>query len=555
MPDRPVAGKPTATFRAAKVAVGLFLIWVCATAVNLTKAVHIDDSAHLQIARWITNNPLHPMSGVVVVRNAASPIRDLHQPHLFFYLMAAVMWAFGESLIALHLLVAAFTLIALVFFHLAAAHAAPRHALFWTALFGLGPVFMPGQNIMTDIPVTALWCVFLWALVREVPGCRHYVFAALAAAVACLTKYTSLILLPVLLLAIIVRRDWRYLWVLVVPLLALLGWSLFNYYDYGGVHLLGRPRAWLPLWLLMERTVLWILGLGAASPFVVAFLSELARRRTTRPLLLAGLAGAALMLIWRLRPEHRLFAHVLLRVGFMANGCLLIAVMANLVAGGVRNNKNDTPPHRSCHLILGVTMLGAFLFVVAFAPFAAIRHILPATPAILLLLAHHTVTIIPHRLWRYAALTATIGLGLILAISDWYYADVYRKHAEIIVARFGKQRTIWFLGSWGWEWYARAAGMQQYVVKHTKPQEGDLLVTAVFVDAPPIPPALVHRLKRVETIPVPSRPCTYVRTAWPCAGYYSYNTECLPWTISQMPIEIFEVFEVQGEPAAPPPCP
>jgi hypothetical protein len=41
----------------------LFAIWLVVTAYNLYKPFHIDDTAHLIISSWITEHPLHPMSG------------------------------------------------------------------------------------------------------------------------------------------------------------------------------------------------------------------------------------------------------------------------------------------------------------------------------------------------------------------------------------------------------------------------------------------------------------------------------------------------------------
>jgi len=42
----------------------LLLSLICAS-FNLTKPLHIDDTAHLLIARKILEDPLHPMSGEV----------------------------------------------------------------------------------------------------------------------------------------------------------------------------------------------------------------------------------------------------------------------------------------------------------------------------------------------------------------------------------------------------------------------------------------------------------------------------------------------------------
>jgi hypothetical protein len=43
----------------------LVLILFLVTAYNLFKPFHIDDTAHLEIARWIAGHPLHPASGLL----------------------------------------------------------------------------------------------------------------------------------------------------------------------------------------------------------------------------------------------------------------------------------------------------------------------------------------------------------------------------------------------------------------------------------------------------------------------------------------------------------
>src|SRR5512139_1604239 len=93
----------------------LLLIWLAVTSLNINKAVHIDDTGHLEIAREIVKNPLHPMSGMVNWENSAEPIHALNQPHLFFYLLAADIYFWDDSEIAFHLLVSLFSFLGILF--------------------------------------------------------------------------------------------------------------------------------------------------------------------------------------------------------------------------------------------------------------------------------------------------------------------------------------------------------------------------------------------------------------------------------------------------------
>ena len=138
------------------------MIWVLVTSLNITKAVHIDDTGHLEIAKEIIRNPFHPMSGYVNWEDSAE-IYVLNQPHLFFYLLAACIHFFGESEIAFHLLISLFNLLCILFFYGLVNNLKLKNPTAWITFFALGPGFIPSQNIMIDIPMLSFWLIFFWA--------------------------------------------------------------------------------------------------------------------------------------------------------------------------------------------------------------------------------------------------------------------------------------------------------------------------------------------------------------------------------------------------------
>ena len=113
--------------------------------------------------------------------------------------------------LALHLVWILFSGAAIALFYALARRLTLPHPLLWTAVFCLGPAFLPAQNLMVDVPLTALWLAFFHALVR--PGSerpdRRPLLAALVAGFACLVKYTSLVLLPVLAAVVAGEPDQR----------------------------------------------------------------------------------------------------------------------------------------------------------------------------------------------------------------------------------------------------------------------------------------------------------------------------------------------------------
>ena len=359
-----------------------------------------------------------------------------------------------------------------------------------TALLVLGPAFLPGQNLMMDVPTLLCWLICLRALLGLPgrPSTRRLAVGALALAAGLLIKYTSLVLLPIFALTLVRRGQWRQLWVLAIPLAALAGWSLFNLSDYGGVHILTRSVGELRLSRYLAQSANWVAGLGALSPFTLMFLPRLPARRWW--LLASGLAGAAIWAAMAYRTQS--LGLGLAWAGLLVNGGLALALV---VYAGCRRNgwpagrsirrlsllrwrrpRADASPlpvnadgdstataglAQGCaevgaptddvDFILGLWLAGAGAFIVLFAPLMAIRHGLLAVPPVLLLLRRN---LHPGRQAAWAGLAVTAALGLWLAASDFAYAAVYPAYAAQIAAGLPAGGTHWAVGHWGWQWYA-----------------------------------------------------------------------------------------------------
>ena len=133
----------------------LLMIWFLATACNLDKAYHIDDTAYLETAEWIAEHPTTPMTGLVNWSWSAEPIHYMNQPPLYSYLLAGWGMLFGYGEIPMHALQSLFTLVVVFFFFGIARMLAPSYSLTFTALLVLGPAFLVGQNLMVDVPALA----------------------------------------------------------------------------------------------------------------------------------------------------------------------------------------------------------------------------------------------------------------------------------------------------------------------------------------------------------------------------------------------------------------
>ncbi|MEZ4336221.1 MAG: glycosyltransferase family 39 protein [Sandaracinaceae bacterium] len=554
MPSQPLPRRPP-RWRAAAV---LAAVWAFCCALELGKAVHVDDTAHLVIAEHIVRDPLHPMRAEVFWGVAPAPAHELNQPHLFFYLLAGLM-ALGAGPLGLQLAMCALTGLALVATYRLVRRAAGDEtlALFAAAALGLGPALAPSQNLMTDVPLLALFTVALASFVGPGTDRRSVLRLALGAAavgLACLVKYTGLVLLPVLAWWLWRHRR-RSLWVLAIPIAFLAAWSAFNVWDYGGVHLFGRrisvaedaPGLPAMIGLTAGRGALWVLTLGAMSPFTLAWAPRAAARFGGRRILVGSAVALPLLTLGgQLLAAHgpdvlrgETVIHSFLRGLFFANGVLVLAL-----SFGAARRAWASPIAQ----LLGWWILGITLFIVVLSPFVAVRHVLLVLPPTLALLAldpEHPTT----SGTRTAALALSLVIGLGVGVADWRTADAYRALPARLEASLAGAPRVLFLGHWGFQRYATAAGWTPYVPGQTELRPGDVLVRPANVDHPAVVPEDEPRLRLRRTVILEAGPLDLFRTVTSRLGYYSV-WHGLPWTLTLEPIDRVDLLEV-AQPSQP----
>ena len=532
-------------------------LWLLVTTFNLFKAVHIDDTVHLEIAKHIRSNPLHPMSGELFWGlKTAEPIHELNQPHLLMYLFAATIAIFGTSEIALHCVAALFSLAAIVFFYLIAREVEVEQPLLLSSLFCCGPVFVPSQNLMTDVPMTALWLASIWCLLRAAKQDRfskELLAAGILIGFACLTKYTAIVLIPLAACFWIIRGQTRKIWVVAIPIAMLTVWSLFNYLDYGGFHILERNVSAITL---QPRLLSWIICLGAICPFSIIALPMMLATAKRR---LATLVTVGVALLYGQRHLMQYMDATpptsVLRILFFVNGIVLIAAVTMAIIQRIRVSRNVVADEKypkgvgSVHAgLLCLWFTGTAIFVVLFAPFIAVRHFLIIVPPILLLLG---ATLHFEKRWHRRAAgvgaAATVALGISLGAADWSYADVYRQQASVIrkLVPANNSGTIWYIGHWGWQWYAERNGLRGYDAKSSNLLPGDYLVIPMNVHRQHIskPGHLRFAPYAVQTVPGPA--WTAIRSMTYGYGVFRSNIQFLPWSFSNGPMEQFRIMRVE----------
>jgi hypothetical protein len=199
--------------------------------------------------------------------------------------------------------------------------------------------------------------------------------------------------------------------------------------------------------------------------------------------------------------------------------------------------------HVKAELIIPVYwIVSGCAFVVFLAPFMASRHVLLVMPVFLLLLypqIKHSKNSNANRIVRTIALLLTLANTTLLAKADHWYANIYREAAYMLKSDIPPGAGIWFMGHWGWQWYAQQAGMRQLSPNSLSPRMGDYLVIPLNVDGGDPPPQLI--LEEMKTVSV-AREYWYQRFA----SSNFYISPWLSWGYSEALMENFKIYRIQG---------
>lgn len=518
----------------------LFVLWLVPTLINLNKAFHIDDTFHLEAAKWIAKHPAEPMSAMVNWYDDPEPISHANQPPLYFYLIAFWGSIFGFSEIPLHIMQSLFTFLAIWLFYRIASVFSRKGAIALTAILALNAAFIVNQNLMTDVPLLSMLLAMVYMLIRtdQISDVKRYGWAAAALSAGLLIKYSLLPLLPVLAFVMLLDRKYRQLLFLLVPVAALGLWSLWNYIEFGGSHLLNRNTG-VPLTQIADRANSMLLAMGAVSFFAVLAV-QWPGARSRRVVAWVAVIGAVLfavfvMLAYAGKMEQKETTNLLRNLFGAKAAMILLFALVNGVYMAMA--KHVEGAERRQYAIVLLWLVAVFVFIVRFAPFIATRHVLLILPAIILLLSPFweraaTVT-------RTIVLGGTALMGVVLGLSDRAFADFYRT-AAADYRKFTDTERVWSVGHWGWQWYCNKNGVPTLGVQTSAVKDGDQIIAPHHVAKQNL---RGFDLTKVRSYYYPTGIVSFFSVN-EFAGFYSTTANEIPWVLSKIAIDSVEVFRV-----------
>jgi 4-amino-4-deoxy-L-arabinose transferase-like glycosyltransferase len=412
------------------------------------------------------------------------------------------------------------------------------------------PVFLVSSTtVMSDV---VMLCAWVWALVAWREGLERGRPALLGAgaglaAVAALSKYFGIALLPLLLAWSLVRRRsvraWAPWLLLPVAILAVYQWMTSDLYGRG---LLGDAATYASVvrerrsWALVPKLLTGLVFAGGACLPAAVAAWVVSRRRLGAGLAAVAAALTVLAAAWRwggfeaLGPEGLRWS-VALQGTVLAAAGLGAAILA--VRHGLLSRDADG-------VMLFLWAAGTFGFAAALNWSVSARAVLPMVPAVAVLAARSLDACeragLPARGRRAAwSIAPVAALALLVAFADLRFAETGRDAAVAEARLHPGGGRLWFEGHWGFQWYAEGLGMQPVDFRRSVLLPGDVVVIPVRgSNVMPLWPEGVLEV-RVDRWPQMGGLATMSHAAG--AGFYSDAWGPLPFAFGEVPPEEYQV--------------
>jgi len=427
------------------------------------KAFHVDDTLFLWTAEQIVERPWDFYGFQGNWDGALLPATDIiKNPPLAAYYMALAGWLGGFSEKTLHL---AFMLPAFlaVWGTYALARRMGTTALVAAFLCLATPAFLVSSTtLMCDVMLVAfwVWSVFFWIKGVEDSSRLSQLVAGCLIALAALTKYFGVSLLPLLAVYSLIygRKGVRSLAYLVIPVIALAGYHFYTEFLYGQGLLFDATSYSASIAGEGQRLDRAIVGLVFAGGCLITVLIFLVSIWGIKALIGGSvlIAASAVYLVSR-----KSIGVVELWTGSFGWGyALQLAVYGATGVGIVLLWLVDFIKRRDAYsALLGLWIIGTLVFTVFFNWTVNARSILPMAPAVAILLARAAQEAMARRARLVVPVALSLLVSLFLAWSDYSLAASAKEAANTIADKYSNgPGRLWFQGHWGFQYYLEEHG-------------------------------------------------------------------------------------------------
>jgi len=538
--------------------IGVILVGCLAPFIN--KAIHVDDALFVWAGEWIQKHPTDFYGSEVDIWASAIPMWVANwNPPLMSYFLAGVAAVFGWHEIALHAacLVVAFTAAAGIY---ALAEMWCARPLLATLVAIFTPAFLVSSTtLMCDVLMLSfwVWAVVLWerALAASERSRWRFVGAGVLVGLSVLTKYSALILLPLLaILSLLRTRRLGWWWLgLAVPLVMAAGYEWLTARMYGRGLLFAAtgyvqtsgieyPGGW------KAKGIVDLAFAGGSLLPVLFFVPWLWQGRALLAVgvVLLGISlgicrfggNLGLLFPWG-NPELLNRWDFLLQVGVLtAAGVHLL-----LLVGAEAWRRRDII---SVMLILWI--ISELFFPTVLDWKLAVRRFLPIVPAAAILLVRRLGATRGNAvtwgvLWP---LIPAAAITLSVAMADYQLANSARTAAKQITVQYRPiGHELWFEGGYGtFQYYMERLGGQRIDIGRSLLQPGDVVIVPWFNNATlRLPLGSVGWLGGLTSKPY-SWMNPYGDAESSAAGFYGADSGPVPFAFGRLPDQVYYVVKV-----------
>ncbi len=444
------------------------------TLLNAIKPAVVDDTAYLFFARHLAQHPAEPYGFTLFWNTAPQPAMEILMPPVLPYWLAVGIALFGEHLFLLKLWLFPFAWLLCRATAWLVARFASGQKVIGLVVIVLSPAVSVLFNFMLDVPALALGTASLATLIW---GCEHrrlwpIVGAGFLAGLAMQTKYSLLILPPVLIWYAILHRRWFEAFLAVAVASAVFwGWEWWLMQKYGQSHFLfhvkgssgesGRVSDAMNMRVslvqpllgqfggLMVGVSLWV---AAGTRFKLAIVTAIVCASFLAPILLL---------------PHGQWPSAAFT--FQLFGLFILVNYSDAIWRLCR-----TAGFRDTAFLVGWVLLEV-VGALGLSPFPAARRMLGVCFAMSLLGAR--AVSVNGRSPRFAA------IGPVLFALGFFAVDCWDARPEKVLAERAAEiarptpgGTVWFSGHWGFQYYCDRTGMKPVLPGQSTLMPGDWLV-------------------------------------------------------------------------------
>ena len=520
----------------------------------LGKALHIDDPLFVWSAQQIHRSPLDFYGFDVNWYGHPEPMADVTQnPPGASYFLALSAMVLGWSETALHgafLIPALAVTIGTMFL---ARRFCSRPLLAGVCVIAT-PVFMMSGTVLTsDLVMLAFWtwAIELWLRGHEQRSPIVFAGSALLVAAAALTKYFAVALIPLLLVDAWVRGRRRAMIWMVLPavVLGLYELATRSLYGHGLLSQAGGYTRYIAK--LDQATAIAPLGKALVGfvffggcTFLVLLLAPWLWTRTQLVIgsivaLLASLSASAADDLYGFPMTDadgfkwwiivHLFVFLAAGLGTLGLPCVRL----------LRAPSADS-------LLLGLWVLGTFLFAAVLNWTVNGRSVLPAVPAVAILLVQRLDRHVRAGKKRiaHAAIAAGLLVALAVAWADLRHANTAREAADRATEYDGGSTDrIRYQGHWGFQWYMEQHGARALNLNSPVLTRGEFVVLpGNNTEVRELPRQGARLLERLE---LPTTRWVSTMSPFEGTGYYAARKRGpLPFALRPTTPERYYVYRV-----------